>query len=218
MLNHKFCDLYDLYVAQPKLLYMLFILIGLPYFATYSRWKRRRWSSNFCSYETLLKLESPHDLSRYVWRECAHLTSFPYLQKLMSDWFAGRSRSHSNPLTWRSFCTRISPTSAAVWSSKLSEGKIISLDRCFTEQDVISFFRLCKLGNSIHLDVREAQHRGLSDRKVPEFLYAGLFPAIIGTHFVSLLYPFFCFSYGFEVCKMHIRVVLVLVFNWLGKL
>ena len=174
-----------------------------------SRW--RRWLSHFCSYETLLKLESPHNLSRCVWWECAHLTSFPYLQKLMSDWFSGSSRSHSKPLTWRSLCTHISPTSAAGWSSKLSEGKIISLDRCFTEQDVISFCRLCKLGNSINLDVHEAQHCGFSDRIVPEFLYAGLFPAIIGTHFVSLLGPFFSFSYGFEVfpyrsvSKMHIE-------------
>ncbi|KAI5063803.1 hypothetical protein GOP47_0020473 [Adiantum capillus-veneris] len=48
--------------------------------------------------------------------------------------------------------------------------------------------KLCNVSDPIHLDLQEAHRHGLRACRVPELLYAGLFPAIIGTHFPGSIY------------------------------
>eukprot|EP00250_Pteridium_aquilinum_P006083 c16066_g1_i2 orf=86-574(-) len=66
---------------------------------------------------------------------------------------------------------------------KLFPGKTLSLERCFSLDDVHAFCRLCHITDPIRLQISETQSRGYSACVVPELLYSGLFPAIIGTHF-----------------------------------
>lgn len=71
---------------------------------------------------------------------------------------------------------------------ELHEGQILRKERSFTLSDVRSFCQLCKNTNPIHLQHSSAKQLGFSDCVVPELLYAGLFPAIIGTHFPGSIY------------------------------
>lgn len=72
--------------------------------------------------------------------------------------------------------------------NKLFQGKTLCLERCFSLTDVHSFCQLCHITDPIHLDPSDAQHHGFSACIVPELMYAGLFPAIIGTHFPGSIY------------------------------
>eukprot|EP00250_Pteridium_aquilinum_P006082 c16066_g1_i1 orf=67-690(-) len=71
---------------------------------------------------------------------------------------------------------------------KLFPGKTLSLERCFSLDDVHAFCRLCHITDPIRLQISETQSRGYSACVVPELLYSGLFPAIIGTHFPGSIY------------------------------
>jgi hypothetical protein len=57
--------------------------------------------------------------------------------------------------------------------------------------------------NSIHFDVCEAQRQGFSNCVVPEFLHAGIFSAIIGKNFVSIV---------FHILMLRIKIRLMRVY------
>lgn len=67
----------------------------------------------------------------------------------------------------------------------VQEGQKFEMERCFTTQDVASYVSLCGDTNPIHTCDSAAQSAGFQGRVVQGMLYAGLFPAIIGSHFVS---------------------------------
>jgi acyl dehydratase len=67
----------------------------------------------------------------------------------------------------------------------VQEGQKFEMERCFTTQDVASYVSLCGDTNPIHTCDSAAQSAGFQGRVVQGILYAGLFPAIIGSHFVS---------------------------------
>lgn len=102
-----------------------------------------------------------------------------------SRFIVERPAAGPNPdrLERRTLCTETISEEHTGQPHKLCEGKTISLERCFTLKDVQSFCQLCQITNPIHLELPEAQLCGFSACVVPELLYAGLFPAIIGTHF-----------------------------------
>lgn len=67
----------------------------------------------------------------------------------------------------------------------MQEGQTFEMERAFTKQDVASYVSLCGDTNPIHTCDAAAQSAGFQGRVVQGMLYAGLFPAIIGSHFVS---------------------------------
>jgi len=67
----------------------------------------------------------------------------------------------------------------------VQEGQTFEMERAFTTQDVASYVSLCGDTNPIHTCDSTAQSAGFQGRVVQGMLYAGLFPAIIGSHFVS---------------------------------
>ncbi|KAH7388552.1 hypothetical protein KP509_16G081400 [Ceratopteris richardii] len=71
---------------------------------------------------------------------------------------------------------------------KLSIGKVFSLERCFSVDDVHSFSRLCNISDPVYLDSAGTQKHEFHACRVPELLYSGLFPAIIGTNFPGSIY------------------------------
>lgn len=73
-------------------------------------------------------------------------------------------------------------------SRNLCEGTVMTKERTFTFDDVRSFCQLCRNTNPIHLEPASAKGFGFSGCVVPELLYAGLFPAIIGTHSPGSIY------------------------------
>eukprot|EP00249_Psilotum_nudum_P025042 c29358_g1_i2 orf=440-901(+) len=73
-------------------------------------------------------------------------------------------------------------------TATLKEGEVFSTERCFTLDDVQLFSQLCKNSNPIHFPVSSAEGLGFEDCLVPELLYAGLFPAIIGMQFPGAVY------------------------------
>lgn len=74
---------------------------------------------------------------------------------------------------------------AAAATATVQEGQRFEMERAFTPQDVASYVSLCGDTNPIHTCDAAAQSAGFQGRVVHGMLYAGLFPAIIGSHFVS---------------------------------
>lgn len=70
---------------------------------------------------------------------------------------------------------------------ELTEGDIYSMTRCFSQFDVDEYSKLSGDTNPIHSQVSAAKAAGLEGCVVHGMLYAGLFPAIIGSNFVSSL-------------------------------
>jgi hypothetical protein len=66
----------------------------------------------------------------------------------------------------------------------LAQGDKFGMDRCFTAADVSAYVKLCGDTNPIHSCESTAQSAGFRGRVVHGMLYAGLFPAIIGSQFV----------------------------------
>lgn len=81
----------------------------------------------------------------------------------------------------------LSTASSGVLASRavVQEGQKFQMDRAFTTEDVASYVSLCGDTNPIHTCDAAAQIAGFQGRVVQGMLYAGLFPAIIGSHFVS---------------------------------
>ena len=65
-------------------------------------------------------------------------------------------------------------------------GEKFQMERSFTSEDVASYVQLCGDTNPIHTSESAAQVAGFHGRVVQGMLYAGLFPAIIGSQFVSM--------------------------------
>jgi len=66
----------------------------------------------------------------------------------------------------------------------LTQGDKFGMDRCFTSADLSAYVKLCGDTNPIHSCESTAQSAGFRGRVVHGMLYAGLFPAIIGSQFV----------------------------------
>ncbi|KAG0575687.1 hypothetical protein M758_5G025100 [Ceratodon purpureus] len=102
------------------------------------------------------------------------------LASLSARWIAAQGR-------------RLSTESRSVASVKggpavVQEGQKFEMERCFTTQDVASYVSLCGDTNPIHTCDSAAQSAGFQGRVVQGMLYAGLFPAIIGSHFDGAVY------------------------------
>ncbi|KAH9535647.1 hypothetical protein CY35_17G064100 [Sphagnum magellanicum] len=70
----------------------------------------------------------------------------------------------------------------------LAQGDKFGMDRCFTATDVSAYVKLCGDTNPIHSCESTAQSAGFRGRVVHGMLYAGLFPAIIGSQFSGAVY------------------------------
>jgi acyl dehydratase len=70
----------------------------------------------------------------------------------------------------------------------LAQGDKFGMDRCFTAADVSAYVKLCGDTNPIHSCESTAQSAGFRGRVVHGMLYAGLFPAIIGSQFAGAVY------------------------------
>lgn len=84
----------------------------------------------------------------------------------------------------------LSTASSGVLASRavVQEGQKFQMDRAFTTEDVASYVSLCGDTNPIHTCDAAAQFAGFQGRVVQGMLYAGLFPAIIGSHFDGAVY------------------------------
>jgi 3-hydroxybutyryl-CoA dehydratase len=69
----------------------------------------------------------------------------------------------------------------------VEEGQKFEVERQFTAEDVASYVQLSGDTNPIHTSDSAAQAAGFQRPVVQGMLYAGLFPAVIGSHFVSNL-------------------------------
>lgn len=67
-------------------------------------------------------------------------------------------------------------------------GEVREMERVFTLQDVMEYARVGGDSNPIHVSKDSAMAAGFKDTVVHGMLYAGLFPAIIGSHYPGAVY------------------------------
>jgi acyl dehydratase len=88
----------------------------------------------------------------------------------------------------------------------VEEGQKFEVERQFTAEDVASYVQLSGDTNPIHTSDSAAQAAGFQRPVVQGMLYAGLFPAVIGSHFVSnLVLPQTLWDSP-KTCKIVLRV------------
>ena len=100
--------------------------------------------------------------------------------------FLGRRVSTTDS---RDYCASVENREAAnaAASVVVEEGQKFEVERQFTAEDVASYVQLSGDTNPIHTSDSAAQAAGFQRPVVQGMLYAGLFPAVIGSHFVSNL-------------------------------
>lgn len=84
--------------------------------------------------------------------------------------------------------TRKAPFSSESKNSYLSVGKIFTLNKSFSSEDVFQFGTLTGDTNPIHFDQNAAHAAGFSFPIVHGMLCASLFPTVIASNFVSWLH------------------------------
>lgn len=101
--------------------------------------------------------------------------------------FEGRRLSTTDS---RDYCASVESGEAANAAASVvavEEGQKFEVERQFTAEDVASYVQLSGDTNPIHTSDSAAQAAGFQRPVVQGMLYAGLFPAVIGSHFVSNL-------------------------------
>ena len=100
--------------------------------------------------------------------------------------FEGRRLSTTDS---RDYCASVESGEAAIAAASVvvEEGQKFEVERQFTAEDIASYVQLSGDTNPIHTSDSAAQAAGFQRPVVQGMLYAGLFPAVIGSHFVSNL-------------------------------
>jgi hypothetical protein len=76
--------------------------------------------------------------------------------------------------------------------ASISAGKVLEMERAFSQKDVADFVRLTGDSNPIHTSEDAARRANFGNCVVNGMLAASLFPAIIGSSYVSSHTTFLC--------------------------